>query len=230
MDTIKEWLEEKKEYIPWGIVAVLILFHLTGFLDKGKEEEIDELDIPEELFYEENSDIAENLQAAETSSEETEEAQNDEPQYIFVDIKGAVQAPGVYEMASDDRVVDLIDKAQGFNEEADATQINLAQKIEDQMMVYIPKEGEVVEENLLQASPSSDSAASSENQEGVININTANISGLMTLNGIGEKKAQSILDYREENGSFQTIEDIKNISGIGDKSFENIKDSITVSD
>ncbi len=230
MDTIKEWLTENKEYIPWGIVAALLIFLLASSLAQDTEDEMDQSNLPEELFYEEESDRSEQAQVEETSSEETEESENNEPQHIFVDIKGAVQAPGVYEMANGDRLVDLIDKAQGFNEEADPTQINLAQKIEDQMMVYIPKEGEVVEENLMPAPPASDSAEISGKQEGVVNINTADISGLMSLNGIGEKKAQSILDYREENGSFQTIEDIKNISGIGDKSFENIKDSITVSD
>lgn len=146
---------------------------------------------------------------------------------LYVDIKGAVKVPGMYEVTSDMRVLNVIDLAGGLTSEADDKQINFAQKVEDQMIVYIPKEGEELSESLATL-PSQGNQSNQGQEEDKVNLNQATKEELMTLNGVGEKKAEKIIDYREENGSFQKIEDLKNVNGFGEKSFESLKTSITI--
>jgi len=155
----------------------------------------------------------------------SESAEEAVMQQIFVDIKGAVMYPGVYELQQDQRIKDVVQLAGGYTENADTQLINHAQKVQDEMVIYIPIKGEQLEEgapSLLTIS------MESNNKEQKININKADVATLATLPGIGPSKAQSILTYREENGHFQTIDDLKNVSGIGDKTFEKLKDAITV--
>lgn len=142
---------------------------------------------------------------------------------LFVDVKGAVSSPGLYEAKEGDRVLDAIDQAGGLIKTADEKQVNFAQKVHDEMIIYIPEKGEVVEEALpAMAAPSSTQAA------GKININRADLSELQNLPGVGPAKAQAIIDYREEQGPFKKVEDIQNVSGIGEKTFEKLQESITV--
>lgn len=146
-------------------------------------------------------------------------------QQVFVDIKGAVMYPGVYELQPDKRIFDAIQLAGGYIENADTQLVNHAQKVQDEMVIYIPIKGEQLEDissNLLML------PLESQNKSQKINVNTADAETLATLPGIGPSKAHSILSYREEKGRFQTIDDVRNINGIGDKTFEKIKDSITV--
>lgn len=166
-----------------------------------------------------------------TAIEEGTESESNEvasslTEEVYVDIKGAVRKPGVYAVSSDMRMMDVIEMAEGFLISADQSQINLALKLVDQMVIYVPQIGE-------EAKSSTEGTLSSlepetEEQESQININTADTQQLQELNGIGEKKAEKIIQYREESGSFQTIEELKNVSGIGDKTFETLKDLITV--
>jgi len=154
-----------------------------------------------------------------------ESAEEAVQQQVFVDIKGAVMYPGVYELQSDQRIIDAVQLAGGYMENADTQYVNHAQKVQDEMVIYIPIKGEQlgdVSTNLLML------PTESQNKEQKININIADVETLTTLPGIGPSKAQSILSYREENGRFQTIDDLRNVSGIGDKTFEKLKDSITV--
>lgn len=183
-----------------------------------------------------NNDL-ENLESSEEylaeelelESFEMDEAQVDLAEsvdsFIYVDIKGAVYHPGVKKMSINDRMVDVIEIAGGFTAEADQKQINLAQKLEDQMLIIIP---EIGEEPLVQNAAVSTPGQIDSDQAGLVNINSADRSLLMTLHGIGEAKAQAIINYREEHGSFQTIEEIKNVSGIGEGTFSKLKEYITV--
>lgn len=138
---------------------------------------------------------------------------------IIVDVKGQVVKPGVYTIVENSRVNDVITIAGGLTENADRNQVNLAQIVTDEMVIYVPSKGEQV------FTPITTSSASSD---GLISINNADESQLDSLPGIGPSKAQAIIAYREENGPFKTIEDIKNVPGIGDKTFENFADLITV--
>ena len=136
-----------------------------------------------------------------------------------VDIKGEVANPGVYEISFDSRVNDVIQMAGGFTANADETQINLAQKIQDEMIIIVNKLGE-------EGQPQGSSAGDSSGQK--LRINYATQEEIETLNGIGPSKAQAIIQYREENGLFQTPEDLLQISGIGEKTLQNFLDQIQV--
>ena len=144
---------------------------------------------------------------------------------IFVDIGGEVVSPMVVELEEGSRVGDAIEAAGGVTENADLTDINRAAFVEDGEKIYIPPaeiEGEESEGNV------SSSGHQASRGDSRININTADSAQLQELDGIGPATAQKIIDYRKENGRFSSIEDIKNVSGIGDKSFEKIKDRIKV--
>lgn len=151
------------------------------------------------------------------------------PQLVMIDVKGAVMRPGIYEATSNDRIYDIVQKAGGFRKEADQTKVNLAQKLQDEMVVYIPKVGEKEPTAISQRVPSAKPANSGNGQgEILVNINTATAEELQNLPGIGKTRAQSIIEYRETNGPFQKVEDLKNISGIGDKTYDKLKDKVTL--
>lgn len=138
---------------------------------------------------------------------------------LLVHVCGAVCCPGVYELSDGDRVLDAVKAAGGFSEDAAQDALNLAQEVEDGSRIRIPTESE--------AESGSQVFWTSED-DGTINLNTAGISELTSLSGIGESRAEDILSYRQEHGPFQSIEEIKNVPGIKDTIFEKIKDDITV--
>jgi competence protein ComEA len=148
------------------------------------------------------------------------------PRPLCVYVSGAVTHPDVYELPFDSIVKDAIEAAGGPTDEADLDRINLARRVYDEEQIYVPQKGE---ENPPVSPSSGPSLPSSSNQVGSkVNINTAIAVKLITLPGIGSAKAQSIIDYRTTNGPFQSIEDIKKVKGIGDATFEKLKDKITV--
>ncbi|MGX5633708.1 helix-hairpin-helix domain-containing protein [Bacillus thuringiensis] len=136
---------------------------------------------------------------------------------IIIDVKGAVNKEGVYEMKEGDCVKDAVQKAGGFLSEVDMKKVNLAQIVQDQMLLYIPSKNE-----------SEQGMFTSSKEDGKIRINTAAKEQLEKITGIGSRKAESILKYREEHGPFQKIEDLLEIDGIGAKSLEKIKDQIII--
>lgn len=145
---------------------------------------------------------------------------------MIVDVKGAIQNPGVYEAKTNDRVIDLINKAGGLTENADESKINFAIRVEDEMVIYVPFIGEEAVE--LEEMITSGASINKEKNDGKVNINTASEVELQTLPGIGPAKAAAIIEFRNTNGPFKAIEDIKSISGIGDKTFEKLSNSIKV--
>ena len=149
-----------------------------------------------------------------------EKAEDKHDEKIFVDVKGAVKHPGVFETTKDKRVKDLIEEAGGLLDDADTSTLNLSQKVKDQMVIYVLKHGEKPKQI-------SDSGSSSSNTD-VININTANLEQLMKISGVGKTKAEAIISYREKNGDFKKKEDITKVRGIGKATFEKIKDKIEV--
>lgn len=167
----------------------------------------------------------------------TEQTETIEPveeavlQQVLVDVKGAVLYPGVYSLNAEQRIVDVVQLAGGYTKDADTRLINHAQKVQDEMVIYIPMKGEQLDEvtSGFVAKPTAGSSTSSGSaSDGKVNLNTADEAALTTLSGIGPSKAQSILAFREENGGFQTIEDLKKVTGIGDKTYEKLKDAISV--
>ena len=146
---------------------------------------------------------------------------------IAVDVEGAVVSPGVYTLAAGSRVGEAIEAAGGFAEGAAAAQVNRAQKLEDGVQVYVAREGEAAATGTAGSAAASASSAAAS-QQAKVNINTATSEQLQTLQGVGEGIASRIIDYREKNGSFKKIEDLKNVSGIGDARFAAIEESITV--
>ena len=149
-----------------------------------------------------------------------EKAENRHDEKIFVDVKGAVKHPGVFETTKDKRVKDLIEEAGGLLEDADTSTLNLSQKVKDQMVIYVLKHGEKPKQI-------SDGGTSSSSGD-MININTANLEQLMKISGVGKTKAEAIISYREKNGDFKKKEDITKVRGIGKATFEKIKDKIEV--
>lgn len=149
-----------------------------------------------------------------------EKAENIHDEKIFVDVKGAVKHPGVFETTKDKRVKDLIEEAGGLLEDADTSTLNLSQKVKDQMVIYVLKHGEKPKQI-------TDDGSSSSNTD-VININTANKEQLMKISGVGKTKAEAIISYREKNGDFKKKEDITKVRGIGKATFDKIKDKIEV--
>lgn len=182
----------------------------------------------------------------ENTIEEKEEIE-DEPIKYHIDIKGAINNPGVYELSSNLTVNDAINIAGGLTKDADTSVINLAKKITDEMVIIIYTKEEVKKSNIVDTvikvvekecicpnikndgclnTEIDDTISNKENNE-LININTATEEELKNIKGIGESKAKSIIEYRTKNGNFKSIEDIKNVEGIGDTLYETIKIYIT---
>ena len=202
-----EW---KEKWESWSLTVkgaviggVLLLLVGVGGLFSKKEEAVEELAVVETTVLAEKTEVSTTQEAV-----------------IFVDIKGAVKNPGVYQMKSGDRVKDALDAAGGLTDEADSQKVNLAQRVEDQMVIVVPKVGEEVTE--IPAGVTSKEAA----KDGKVNINTATVEELKTLKGVGEKKAEAIIEYRKKNGSFKTKEDLMKVRGIGQKLFESFQERI----
>ena len=217
MSDLKSIIEEY-----WKLILLTLVgsgIGLTIYVSTlGETKDAPETDPYEELLSEVNGEAVQVDEALPPEEESTK------PLVIMADIKGAVINPGVYKMEAEDRIIDLVDKAGGLLTDADSNVVNFAQKVEDQMVVYIPRVGE---ENI--EIPEKPTTENREEEAGKININEADESMLMGLSGIGPSKAASIIQYREEKGFFKSIDDIKNASGIGEATFNNLKDSITIS-
>lgn len=186
------------------------------------------------LFSQQGEDPAdtEDIFSVTAKEAEMEQSVNEsaaEPEIIKVDVKGAVKSPGIFTAQAGDRVIDLISSAGSFTEKADTDKVNFAQIIEDQMVIYVPEIGEEDKGNLenKQVGTSGD-AVTKGTSGGLVNLNTATQEDLQTLTGIGPSKANAILEYRETVGKFKEVDELKQVTGIGDKTFERLRDSISV--
>ena len=173
----------------------------------------------------------------EEANEESETSANSAPNETwYVDIKGAIKVPQIVPVTPGMRVHDVVEMAGGVTGEADQSRVNLAQLVTDQMVIYVPKVGEEVSpstEALVADSKVTESAVSESSGDGtsdgdLVNINTADTTMLQTLSGIGEKRAADIINYRETNGLFETVDDLDQVSGIGEKTMEKLRPLITV--
>lgn len=196
-----------------------------------------------DILCENNEDIDNNAEVA----------LNNEIKKMYVDIKGAVKKPGVYQVNEENIINDVINLAGGLLDKAYVENINLSKKVQDELVIYVYTKDEIKKNNLQENQTCSSNnyiitectenkvsiITSNENNENtennnssvsssLININIASIEELTTLPGIGESKAQNIINYREENGYFKTIDEIKNVNGIGEATFDQLKKYITV--
>ena len=202
----------KRKFKIVGIAVLLIslgIYLFYSYIKTGKEE----------LIKNDNEEIYEEIKSSDTSVETQNKNQ------IVVEIKGAINNPNVYWLEEESIVEDLINKAGGLTGSADTTGVNRAEKLKNHQLVDIPDKNnnENSNENVNILRTEKDNLSSK-----LININTADEKELDSLPGVGPAKAQDIISYREENGGFQSIEDIKNVKGIGESSFEKLKDKITV--
>ena len=159
--------------------------------------------------------------------ETTEDLEETLPTTVFVEVKGAVNAPGVYELPGDARIKNVLDIA-AVSKNADLLTVNQSLKLKDEMVIYVPFKGELDSKEIPYLTTGDSTNLEGSEESSKVNINTADVSELTTLNGIGEKKAQAIIEYREEFGLFSKVEDLMNISGIGEKTFENLQADITI--
>ena len=181
--------------------------------------------------------------AGSTDRTELSDASSEETKTLVVHICGAVSAPGVYELPAGRRIIDAVEAGGGFLPEAEEACCNLAEEIVDGCQIYIMTksescaDGQTEKKAGIQTSPDSDMQTTDRNvrsnsapalENGLVNLNTADIAALMTLPGIGESRAKAIISYREQHGAFAKIEDIMKISGIKQAAFSKIKDKITV--
>ena len=157
----------------------------------------------------------------EVKKEEKEESP--EQDLITVDVKGAVKSPGIYDLPVGSRVHDAVQKAGGLTDEADSKSLNLAQKISDEALVYVPTKGE---EAASQQVASGTTPSTSKDKK--VNLNKASLEELKQVKGLGGKRAQDIIDHREANGKFKSVDELKKVSGIGAKTIEKLKDYVTV--
>lgn len=215
---MKYYLKDKRVIIGISVFLVLCGLFLIIYFFKGSESDME--------FQ------------SELTVETKEEKENVESNF-YIDVKGAVKDPGVYLVSEGERVIDAIEKAGGLKKNANTSNINLSKRLSSEMVVVVYTNNEIKKgKNSLECNTECNCEVieinnciereESKENTNLININTASTEELMNITGIGESKAKSIIQYREENGNFKVIEDIKNVSGIGDALFEKIKGSITV--
>lgn len=203
-DALEGILDDKKTLIKiLSVVLILLVAVVLRIHDESKSD-----------ITIETADPADEVEYSGESIAET--------QVLFVDIGGAVKSPGVYQVSKDTRLFEVIEMAGGLSEEADADHVNRASFVEDGQKIIIPVKGSEGAAEMTTASGGTDGA-----DNGLININTASADELKTLSGVGDVTAEKIIEYRSSK-AFKSIEDIMSVDGIGSKTYEKIKDRITV--
>ena len=223
------------------IIGIIIYFYLNNNIKINNTQEIEEISTYEEDISKEEKQISETKNNDENNitnnnnnnnKENKENAENIENE-IIIHITGAIKNEGVYKLKSQSRVSDAVEIAGGLREDADTKKINLAYLLEDGMKIIIPSiNDEETEEELITKQIGTNNSQESVKDESQnskkININTASEEELDQLPGIGKTTAKKIIEYRNENGKFSNIEEIKNVKGIGESKFKEIEDMIFV--
>lgn len=226
MDDLLEYLAnifEDFDFKKLIFPTIMILLYVAGFVYLLT------------IIKKDNKPIVNNI---ETNNIETIEK---EEEFIYVDIKGSVKKPGVYKINKDSRVIDAIEASGGITKEANTRFINLSKSLKDGDVIVVYSDKEIdeakkdqtvyIETPCVCEEVKNDACYKEENDENTnkkININTATIEELKTLNGIGEAKASAIIEYRKVKGKYKSIDEIKEVNGISESLFEKIKDSITI--
>lgn len=209
------------------LLSIAILFLGTG-LSVGRITSQEDAGHVPLTFSAGSSVIEENTQDSEQKTTYKKTSKETIPVVQYVDVKGAVNRPGIYSFSVEERIYDVIEKAGGLTEKADGNQINLAEKLTDQQLVYVPVIGEEIPEVAKGKLPHSVEDTEKVGQEEKINLNTADLAQLQQIPGIGKVKGQEIIRYREEKGFFQKLEELQEITGIGVKTIEQLRNWVTV--
>ena len=238
MEKIKEIFEENKIIIISCFITLFLSILLIGVI----------------YYYTYNNikEINEKIISMQTNNEKIEKLEKQdqyEIAYVYVDIKGEVKKPGTYKMNKEDRVIDVIEKAGGLTSNASTRANNLSKKVTDEMVIIIYSKNEItnfsktkeIEEKIsINCNNASNNYSdtnlsciekptpSKTEKENKVSLNAASKEELMSVKGIGESKADSIIKYRKEKGLFKSVEDLKQISGIGDNIYDKIKDYFTL--
>lgn len=219
MDTIKTYIEMLKEY-KWQIalpaVAGLLMATFLIFSQPAKSDQTGLADFPQ----------TEQASSSQEQTEETSTEESEELSQLTVDVKGAVEKPGLYTLEAGARVNDAVEAAGGLTSQADPKSINLAQKLSDEAVVYVASKDENI--SVVASTTASSAMSPEEKSTSLVNLNTATEADLQTISGIGAKRAADIIAYREANGGFKSVNDLNNVSGIGDKTMESIRPYVTV--
>ncbi|MFX3694772.1 helix-hairpin-helix domain-containing protein [Streptococcus suis] len=219
MDTIKTYIEMLKEY-KWQIalpaVAGLLMATFLIFSQPAKFDQTGLTDFPQ----------TEQASSSQEQTEETSTEESEELSQLTVDVKGAVEKPGLYTLEAGARVNDAVEAAGGLTSQADPKSINLAQKLSDEAVVYVASKDENI--SVVASTTASSAMSPEEKSTSLVNLNTATEADLQTISGIGAKRAADIIAYREANGGFKSVNDLNNVSGIGDKTMESIRPYVTV--
>lgn len=219
MDMIKTYIEMLKEY-KWQIAlpaaAGLLMATFLIFSQPAKSDQTGLTDFPQ----------TEQASSSSESVEETNTEASEEFSQLVVDVKGAVAKPGLYTLEADARVNDAVEAAGGLTSQADPKSINLAQKLSDEAVVYVASKDENI--SVVASTTASSAMSQEEKNTSLVNLNTATEADLQTISGIGAKRAADIIAYREANGGFKSVDDLNNVSGIGDKTMESIRPYVTV--
>lgn len=211
----RKFCQTYEKQIKIAVIALTVITALLLFGGKGENDEIivEQTGESQEVFIDDGGQ-SEVTAGDEANANETETAM------LVVDISGCVNTPGVYEVSDGTRLHQVIEQAGGLTKDADIDAINQAELVTDGQKILIPAKAESGTDRV--------SAAAQPANSGKININQADSIALQEIPGVGPATADKIIQYREANGRFQTIEDIRNVSGIGDKTFEKMKDKICV--
>ena len=215
------------------LASLLLALCMASGCGKRQEPELEEYPL---RLEEEASPVEIQLEAADgqsrgeedqTQEEETADAKTS-PRTVTVHVCGAVKKEGVYTLAEGSRIRDAVEAAGGFSEEADTAYLNLAMELSDAVQIRVPTKEEAGAYSPEQSGSGEEANGSASAAEGKININTASREELMKIPGVGEVRAQRIIEYREQSGPFETIEDLMKVSGIKNASFEKMREYITV--
>ncbi|MGN0658755.1 MAG: helix-hairpin-helix domain-containing protein [Emergencia sp.] len=211
------WLKEHDKMMKAAAAVLILTVAVVFFGGYGENTE-------NSIVLEEPADAAEEAESSEEAAGAAEETGD-----IYIDIDGEVKNPGVYMVSAGTRIYQVIEKAGGLTEDADTTSLNQADKVTDGQKIIVPAksagQGQSASSDL---SGSSGTSAAGVSADGRININLADSTLLQEIPGVGPVTAQKIIDYRNSSGPFASIEDICNVSGIGEKTFQKMKDQITV--
>ncbi len=219
MDTNKTYIEMLKGY-KWQIAlpaaAGLLMATFLIFSQPAKSDQTGLTDFPQ----------TEQTLSSQEQLEEVSTEASEEPTQLVIDVKGAVEKPGLYTLEAGARVNDAVEAAGGLTSQADPKSINLAQKLSDEAVVYVASKDENI--SVVASTTTSSAMSQEEKNTSLVNLNTATEADLQTISGIGAKRAADIIAYREANGGFKSVDDLNNVSGIGDKTMESIRPYVTV--